>query len=650
MQEVSITTEGIQKNLKNFKPLDALCEYIWNGFDAQADRVDVKLHTNEFGLINMISIVDNGTGIAYEELGDKFKPFNDSKKYDSSKKVNHTLPHGRQGIGRLTFFAFAQRARWNTVYEKDGNKYEYYIDMEKDSLNQYDDNGGRTPKTTEKDVGTEVIFTQIQQFLKEDIVERIKTEFFWFLELNKNRNFQILVDGEKVTYDDFIINKIAFVPEAELANEYEISIVQWNQSLGKEFSKFYFIDSDNEEKYKEATKLNKKSDEFFHSIFIKSSYFDNFYFEKEMDGQACLFPNKNEPEYRNLMDSINNFLYKFRRQYLKEASDKFIDKLIDSKIYPEFNASNPIDTYRKSELDNLVGTLYAAQLRYIQNVALMMFCEHPEKFFGYTYVQMTSFPKGSIENPSISEDFPNITGSVPQMIQATMERFRNLFIREKVIKVPNQMEALRIFNYPYQAIEEAVVNAFYHRDYMSYEPVTIEIEPDCINIMNFPGIDRSISEKTIAEGKRFVSRYYRNRRLGEFLKELDLSEGHSSGIPTIQEELEKNGSPRAEFFTDEDRRAMRIRIPIHPAFLENNDEISVSDGYEKATNKLSKKKMEQYDKILKLMDDGDWHKTAEIAENLGLKDTRTKELLKELVGLEKLVDNGKTKGKMYKLK
>ena len=60
--------------------------------------------------------------------------------------------------------------------------------------------------------------------------------------------------------------------------------------------------------------------------------------------------------------------------------------------------------------------------------------------------------------------------------------------------------------------------------------------------------------------------------------------------------------------------------------------------------------MEQYDKILKLMDDGDWHKTAEIAENLGLKDTRTKELLKELVGLEMLVDNGKTKGKIYKLK
>ena len=42
------------------------------------------------------------------------------------------------------------------------------------------------------------------------------------------------------------------------------------------------------------------------------------------------------------------------------------------------------------------------------------------------------------------------------------------------------------------------------------------------------------------------------------------------------------------------------------------------------------------------MDAGDWHKTAENTEKLGLRDTRTKELLKELVGLEKPVDSGET--------
>ena len=107
---------------------------------------------------------------------------------------------------------------------------------------------------------------------------------------------------------------------------------------------------------------------------------------------------------------------------------------------------------------------------------------------------------------------------------------------------------------------------------------------------------------------------------------------------------------RAEFFTDEDRRAMRIRIPIHPAFLEADDEVLLPNSYEKATKKLSKKKIEQYEKILKLLNDGEWHKTAEIADNLGLKDTRTKELLKELIVLDKLIDNGKTKGKLYRLK
>lgn len=78
------------------------------------------------------------------------------------------------------FFAFAQVARWNTVYEIDDVKYEYYIAMDKDTLNQYDDNDGKKPHVTQKETGTEVIFTQIQQFSKEEIVEKIRAEFFGF--------------------------------------------------------------------------------------------------------------------------------------------------------------------------------------------------------------------------------------------------------------------------------------------------------------------------------------------------------------------------------------------------------------------------------------------------------------------------------------
>lgn len=67
----------------------------------------------------------------------------------------------------------------------------------------------------------------------------------------------------------------------------------------------------------------------------------------------------------------------------------------------------------------------------------------------------------------------------------------------------------------------------------------------------------------IEKGDSLKSRRYRNRRLGDFLKELDLTEGRSTGVPTIQEKLAANGSPRATFETTEDRLTFLIHIPVH---------------------------------------------------------------------------------------
>jgi ATP-dependent DNA helicase RecG len=61
---------------------------------------------------------------------------------------------------------------------------------------------------------------------------------------------------------------------------------------------------------------------------------------------------------------------------------------------------------------------------------------------------------------------------------------------------------------------------------------------------------------------RAVTRRYRNRRIGEFLKELDLTEGRSTGIPKILRAMEGNGSPLPEFETDEDRTYYLVRLPI----------------------------------------------------------------------------------------
>lgn len=64
------------------------------------------------------------------------------------------------------------------------------------------------------------------------------------------------------------------------------------------------------------------------------------------------------------------------------------------------------------------------------------------------------------------------------------------------------------------------------------------------------------------------SRRYRNRRLREFLKELELTEGRATGIPTILKALKDNGSPEPRFYTDEDHTFFEIELFIHPTFIE----------------------------------------------------------------------------------
>lgn len=206
--------------------------------------------------------------------------------------------------------------------------------------------------------------------------------------------------------------------------------------------------------------------------------------------------------------------------------------------------------------------------RWLKNVAAMMFCETPEKYFPYTQVDIVMFPEGKQKNPhNFTEKI--FKGSVPQLIKLTMDYLRATILYETIQKVPDRAEANRFWSYPYEALEEAVVNSLYHRDYSQHEPVEITIEPSGIDILNCPGPDRSISMASIVKGDMLKSRRYRNRYLGDFLKELDLTEGRSTGVPTIQEKLADNGSPRATFETTEDRLTFLIHIPIHPG-CENN--------------------------------------------------------------------------------
>lgn len=64
-----------------------------------------------------------------------------------------------------------------------------------------------------------------------------------------------------------------------------------------------------------------------------------------------------------------------------------------------------------------------------------------------------------------------------------------------------------------------------------------------------------------------INRRYRNRRIGEFLKELDFTEGRRTGIPKMRRALIANGSPEPTFYTDAARLSFWTEIKVHPEFF-----------------------------------------------------------------------------------
>jgi ATP-dependent DNA helicase RecG len=199
------------------------------------------------------------------------------------------------------------------------------------------------------------------------------------------------------------------------------------------------------------------------------------------------------------------------------------------------------------------------------NIGLMMFNPEPQRFFPVMQIDVVWFPKTGPGGDQFSEKI--FRGPLPRMTREALDHIRRNFITETVIKHSGRAESTRVENFPYDAIEEAVVNAVYHRGYDEREPVEIRIMHDELVVLSYPGPDRSVRLEQLRAG-RAQSRRYRNRRIGEFLKELEFTEGRSTGIPKIMEAMQRNGSPPAEFEFDDDHSYFLVRLPVHPVALD----------------------------------------------------------------------------------
>lgn len=277
--------------------------------------------------------------------------------------------------------------------------------------------------------------------------------------------------------------------------------------------------------------------------------------EKELFYMSSTIPYDDQP---NLAAHVDDLSRQLLREHLRE---------VGSDLYAQSESMETVDIARSMQL--LAGPPEDLHPR---NVGILMFSERVGSFFPCARIEVVDLPDPTGEG--MTEQV--FSGPIQHQLLSALTYISGHVIQRRTYKHDSTPVAEVVSNYPYAAVEELLSNAVYHRSYQIPEPITVRVTPEAMEITSFPGFDRSITQERIDAYDLRCDRY-RNRRIGDFLKELGLSEGRNTGFPKALAALEANGSQRPVFRMDETRGFLTVRIEVHPAFAPKPDVLSAKE-------------------------------------------------------------------------
>lgn len=371
-RKVNITNNSISNTVT--KDINkAICEYLWNGFDANASQLSIKYTKNAFN-ITSLEILDNGEGIDRSSLQETFGCFQDSQKlhtYQWSSQVK-----GKKGKGRYSFNCFASKADWVTVYkDKESHYIRHKITIKKGDNQNYDDNEQETKPSSVKKTGTTVSFSDINLpsdfFDSEVFLDYLKKEFAVFLFLNKAQFKEILINGEKLDYEDVIEdsdNKVIQIEGDRTTFYFNVTYIRWKEKMKENYS-MYFLDSSQTEKFERTTTFNNKDTKFHHSLYISSDYFNHFV--DDATGEKNLFGTDNtspkDKVFKTLVKKLKCFLEEKQKKYVAEvASKKLLEKYQSKGIIRQ--PQNDYDKILVEDLKKTISAMYEVQPKIFTNL------------------------------------------------------------------------------------------------------------------------------------------------------------------------------------------------------------------------------------------------------------------------------------------
>ncbi len=354
----SVVNAGITTDYRQ-----AIAEYIWNGFDAGAQTVRLDYVADELGNLMEFSITDNGSGINRKTLESTFGAFLYSQKMRTFQRTSEVK--GKKGKGRFSFHNFALMADWNTRYmDDDGQLKQYNISISVEDMSNYEVSDETIITDANASTGTTVTFKNLTSLYQEHLIDASFTEyiaqkFAWFLCLNRFRHYAILLNGVELDYEYLFGTKDEF--QLQIGDDqFDVTYIRWNQKIGDKFY-FYMLKGDFSENCKVLTSFNNNTINFYHSVYVTSSYFNNFQFEKEPSPRFDNVTNQLDPTYKELMKELRKRLASYERHFVKEiGANDLLLKFVKNGSMPRFK-DNKYDQERRQDLEEAIKNIYIIQ-------------------------------------------------------------------------------------------------------------------------------------------------------------------------------------------------------------------------------------------------------------------------------------------------
>lgn len=392
-QKVTVTDNSIKSGVTS-DANKAICEYIWNGYDAHAQHVSVEYAATPLGAITSLVIKDDGDGISRATLSDTFGRYQDSVKKKSFQWSSQVKGH--RGKGRYSFNCFATGAEWLTVFrDEEGRLFQHAITINGDDNDHYNDHSDEGGAKLVHDVptGTQVRFINVDKltadfFTSKEFVSYLQKEFAVFLKLNENRGYSLTVNGTKIDCNAVIaesdINTIRIYDEKlKVGQEFRLTFIRWYEKMKENYS-VYYLNNEGLERYEETTRLNKKDTGFHHSVYVTSPYFEYFAPTPKAgteDGEAGKSEAQLQIEFEGYhvtkteKDKVFKDLRKRVQEWLSEKQKQFIAEVGGKELWSRFEAKGvvalPQNEYEQplfNELKNTVIGIYSVQPKLFTNL------------------------------------------------------------------------------------------------------------------------------------------------------------------------------------------------------------------------------------------------------------------------------------------